>query len=74
MDNQHKLITGYRDLTAGDIALINKVKQCGVCLDEIIAELRQMQSADHRWVSIGATQLQQGIMALVRAVAKPDGF
>jgi hypothetical protein len=29
---------------------------------------------DHRWVSIGATQLQQGFMALIRGIAQPTTF
>lgn len=29
---------------------------------------------DQRWVSIGATQLQQGFMALVRGIAQPTTF
>lgn len=29
---------------------------------------------DQRWVSLGATHLQQGFMALTRAVAKPRSF
>ena len=29
---------------------------------------------DQRWVSIGETHLQQGLMALTRAVARPDFF
>lgn len=29
---------------------------------------------DQRWVSIGATELQQGLMALTRAIAKPTFF
>lgn len=29
---------------------------------------------DYRWIAIGETHLQQGIMALVRAVAQPTSF
>jgi hypothetical protein len=29
---------------------------------------------DQRWVTIAATQLQQGGMALTRSIAKPDFF
>lgn len=29
---------------------------------------------DPRWLAIGKTQLQQGFMAVTRAIAKPLGF
>lgn len=29
---------------------------------------------DPRWLAIGQTHLQQGLMAITRAVARPDGF
>ena len=29
---------------------------------------------DQRWVSVGATDLQQGFMALVRSIAQPTTF
>jgi len=31
-------------------------------------------SIDQRWVSLGASQLQQGFMALVRGIAQPSTF
>lgn len=38
-------------------------------------ELLRIQSAEpHRWASIGRTHFQEGLMALTRAVAQPDGF
>lgn len=32
------------------------------------------QVPDKRWVSIGATHLQQGFMAVIRGIAKPTTF
>lgn len=31
-------------------------------------------SLDQRWVSVGATQLQQGFMAVIRGIAQPTTF
>lgn len=73
MDNQHKLIKGYRDLSVDEIAAMNKVKEAGIVLGAIVDELREMQ-VDQRWVSIGETALQTGIMALVRSIAQPSTF
>lgn len=74
MDNQHRQIAGYRDLNEVEIALMNKIKMKGAELGELVAELRLNQEVDQRWVSLGATDLQTGIMALTRAVARPTFF
>lgn len=119
MENQHKKITGYRDLTQEEIDLMNRIKAKGAEMlvlhaeltksirdrsaflievvtswqavldgpamlsseqaaeakqarDEAQEELDLMQIAEAaRWASIGKTDIQTGIMALVRAVAKP---
>lgn len=67
-------ITGYRQLTESDAALINSVKAAGVELEKLVHMLRNTEGLDQRWVSIGATDLQTGLMALVRGVAKPSTF
>ena len=74
MENQHRKITGYRELSQQEIDLMNMVKAAGVELGNTVAHLRANPEIDQRWVSIGATQLQQGLMALTRAVAKPEFF
>ena len=74
MDNQHKLISGYRDLSQNEIDLMNAIKDQGTELEILVQTLRDTDGLDQRWVSIGATELQQGIMALVRAVAQPTMF
>lgn len=74
MDNQHRHIKGYRELDAAEIEAMNAVKAIGERLEGIVDELRGSRSCDQRWVSIGATDLQTGIMALVRSIAKPESF
>lgn len=77
MKDQHKLIKGYRDLTQEDIALMNRIKSLGDELGSLIWDLRKENNhleIDGRWVSIAETHLQQGIMAAVRSVAKPESF
>lgn len=74
MENQHRQITGYRDLTADEIALMNRIKEHGAELEQLVAYLRDLRGADQRWVSIGQTDLQTGLMALTRAVARPESF
>ena len=68
------LIKGYRQLNAGDAELMNEIKEHGAQLERLIVKLRGLSALDQRWVSIGQTDLQQGLMALVRAVARPTSF
>ena len=74
MDNQHRRIKGYRELTEDEIALMNQIKAAGEALGAMVEELRSRDALDQRWISIGATDLQTGLMALTRAVAQPESF
>ena len=67
-------ITGYRQLNEAEAALMNEIKARGVELGELVDKLRKTEGIDQRWVSIGATDLQTGLMALTRSVAKPTTF
>ncbi|MDH1681130.1 hypothetical protein N5E30_05975 [Pseudomonas chengduensis] len=113
MDNQHKKIKGYRDLSQAEIDLMNRIKAKGAELLQLQAELAGRLSTDlevklaaarrsvagqeyngvaytehtgatdeciefrrfHaaeplRWAAIAKTDLQTGLMAMVRAVAQ----
>lgn len=71
---QQPKITGYRQLTEHEAELMNKIKAHGVELGNLVAELRGTDGLDQRWISIGVTDLQQGLMALTRGVAQPTTF
>ena len=105
MENQHRKIKGYRELSQVEIDLMNRIKTKGAELLELQAELADMlklqevskvsamdealdDDSSHdakaefnrfhaaeplRWAAIGKTDIQTGIMALVRAVAQPAG-
>jgi len=74
MDNQHKKIKGYRDLSQEEIDLMNKAKVLAEQVGELVEEVRNVGSTDGRWVSIGQTDLQKGFMALIRGIAQPTTF
>lgn len=74
MENQHRQIKGYRELNAEEIALMNEIKTKGAELGELVAKLRATEGLDQRWISIGATDFQTGLMALTRGVARPEFF
>ncbi|WP_296029248.1 hypothetical protein [uncultured Alcanivorax sp.] len=67
-------ITGYRQLSPEDAALMNEIKAHGEELKALVEKLRGLPDTDQRWISIGATDLQTGLMALTRSVAKPTSF
>lgn len=67
-------ITGYRTLTDAEIALINRVKAKAEEVRELLIEVQQHNTLDHRWLAIGQTDLQKGFMAVIRAVARPETF
>lgn len=74
MENQHRKISGYRELSQEEIDLMNEIKAKGIELGGLIEKLRAANEIDQRWVSIGATDLQTGLMALTRSVARPTFF
>ena len=80
MKDQHEQIKGYRDLNQDEIDMMNKIKQKGIELGALIEDLATFNAQtgghaiDMRWVAIGKTDLQTGIMALVRSVAQPTTF
>ena len=108
MENQHRKINGYRELTKEEIDLMNRIKEKGAELLALHAELASRLDTDLevkkaaafnsklapndfasdecqelerfkaaeplRWAAIGKTDIQTGIMALVRAVAQPAGI
>lgn len=105
MENQHRKIAGYRELSQAEIDLMNRIKAKGAELLELQAELvRSLKSSEvakynnidnaatndvqaeanvelarfnnaepFRWAAIGKTDIQTGLMAMVRAVAQPAG-
>ncbi len=93
MKDQHEKIKGYRDLTQGEIDLMNEGKALAEQCGDFIAKLRGYVpenmsgpeggeaaafapggTLDQRWISIGATDLQRGFMAVIRGIAKPTTF
>lgn len=74
MENQHRKIKGYRELSQEEIDLMNEIKEKGAELGHLIEKLDISSTTDKRWVSIGKTDMQKGLMALTRSVAKPEFF
>jgi hypothetical protein len=82
-------ITGYRQLSEAEVALMNEGKALAEACGAYVAKLRNhpdvtrtqapfdgsgFQPLDQRWISIGATDLQRGFMAVIRGIAQPTTF
>ena len=82
-------ITGYRQLSEAEVALMNEGKalaeQCGAYIAKLRthkdvnsrdkeADRRIDPILDQRWISIGSTDLQRGFMAVIRGIAQPTTF
>lgn len=83
MENQHKMITGYRDLTQAEIDLMNRIKATANDVSALLKDISYGNPgggeapegiADARWYAIARTHLQEGFMALTRSIAKPTSF
>lgn len=74
MDNQHRKIIGYRELGQDEINSMNKVKELGKLIGDLVEMMEQDPSTDKRWLEIGKTDLQRGLMGLTRSIAKPGFF
>jgi hypothetical protein len=67
-------INGYRNLNAAEVQLINALKLAGNEIGRMIEAMERTGDFDQRWVAIGKTNIQQGFMALTRAIARPEGI
>lgn len=74
MDNQHRKIKGYRELNQEEIDTMNEVKAMGVKLGELVEKLENNKDLDQRWIESGKIDLQKGLMALTRSIARPEFF
>jgi hypothetical protein len=74
VDNQHRQIKGYRELTTEEIALMNEVKAKGEELRELLQKVRETPGTDARATAIAQTELQTALMWLTRAIARPESF
>lgn len=71
MDNQHKLIKGYRDLTQSEIDGMNSIKSLEVDTGNLFKQVSEIEGVDPRALALAKTKLQEGFMWFVRSIAKP---
>ena len=80
VDNQHKKIKGYRDLTQDEIDLMNEAKELSEQCGNLVSKIEGLHSdignhaIDMRWLNIGKTDIQKGFMSVIRSIARPETF
>jgi hypothetical protein len=72
MDNQHKQISGYRDLTQAEIDAVNEIKRREIELGEFWRDVSALPDIDRRWLAVAKTHFEEGFSAFVRSVARPE--
>ena len=77
VDNQHKKITGYRDLSQFEINMMNDLKSMEETMRRMLGNLKAYIDNDTedkealRWVAEARTCLETGMMYAIKAVARP---
>lgn len=74
MDNQHRKIKGYRELSQPEINLMNESKELAAKVGAFCEKVKASGLQDDRWLGAAQMDLQKGFMSLTRSVAKPDSF
>lgn len=64
-------VHGYRSQAPEQIATVNGFKQAEERILRLLDDLAAGANVDPRWLSIGRTQIEQGFMAVNRAVFRP---
>jgi len=90
MENQHRKISGYRELNQTEIDFMNEIKEKGKELDLLCEKVNEYNQAEaeayggdtdliikseaRKWLNDGKITLQKGLMFLTRSIAKPEFF
>jgi hypothetical protein len=71
LENQHRKISGYRELSQEEIDLMNDVKSLEDQVGSLVRKIQSTEGLDHLLVDYATKDLKQGFMWLVRAIAQP---
>lgn len=79
------VVSGYRKLNDAELELVNRLKAEGPKLEELFKDVAELirsrtvaygtpDAERYRNLALGKTNIQQGFMWLIRAVAAPNGL
>lgn len=64
-------VEGYRPQSDDNVSLVNANKLLEERMLRVLDDLAAQPDIDKRWLAIGRTSLEQGFMAVNRAIFKP---
>lgn len=71
MTNVGLPVSDYKPQSDEAVELVNANKRAEEMVLRMLDELAAREEVDKRWLAIGRTQIEQGFMAVNRAVFKP---
>lgn len=71
MENQHRLVKGYRDLSQSEIDAVNSIKLAEQDIGQLFQQIQAMPGVDQRCLALAKTGLQEAFHWFVRGVAQP---
>ncbi len=71
-DHKGLPVAGYNAQSDDKVALVNRNKRAEECVLRVLDALADIAEVDKRWLAVGRAQIEQGFMAINRAVFKPS--
>jgi hypothetical protein len=65
-------VAGYTHQSDDAIAMVNNNKQAEEMILRMLDAMADDTSIDKRWLAVGRTHIEQGFMAINRAIFKPQ--
>jgi hypothetical protein len=72
VDNQHRIITGQRDLTLDEIELMNAIKALEVPFAKLFVAVMAMPESDKASAVLGRRHHEDALYRLMKSVGRPQ--
>jgi hypothetical protein len=69
-EHQALPVHGYKPQSSTNVEMVNKNKETEECVLRILDDLKT-RDVDQRWLAIGRTHIEEGFMAINRAIFQP---
>lgn len=65
-------VAGYLSQSAETIEIANTIKYAEEAILQLLDDMKADPAFDQRWLQLGRTHLEQGFMAVIRSVFRPE--
>ena len=72
MENHHRKIQSYRELTQEEIDTMNRIKAMERDCLHLLEQIGELPEVDQRRLAIAKTNIEQAAMWATKAVARPE--